>query len=104
MRDALADVLREFGWDVVPGCANFLLCHLPENGASAADVVRAARARGLFLREVENMGWGLGPHDLRIAVKDRVTNGRAMEILGAVLAELGADVERRGEYAAPGIA
>ena len=84
LRDALAAGLRRLGWDVVPGIANFLLCHLPEAGPDAAAVTRAARSRGLFVREVGSMGHSLGSHALRVAVKDSATNGRMLDILQEV--------------------
>ena len=90
LRGELAAALRGLEWGIVPGSANFLLCHLPDDGATASDVVRAARTRGLFLREVENMGRGLGPHDLRVAVKDHPTNQKIIDILVSVLRELAA--------------
>lgn len=84
----LASALTTLGWDVVPGCANFLLCHLPTDGPDAAGVAAQARTHGLFLREVGNMGTALGRHALRVAVKDRTTNGRMIALLHVVHAEL----------------
>ena len=31
LREELHEQLKRLGWDVVPGCANFLLCHLPQD-------------------------------------------------------------------------
>jgi histidinol-phosphate/aromatic aminotransferase/cobyric acid decarboxylase-like protein/N-acyl-L-homoserine lactone synthetase len=90
LRRDLADALAALGWDVVPGCANFLLCHLPPDGPSAATVAAKARAYGLFLREVGDMGTALGAHALRVAVKDGETNDLMYRILKRMLAELGA--------------
>jgi histidinol-phosphate/aromatic aminotransferase/cobyric acid decarboxylase-like protein/GNAT superfamily N-acetyltransferase len=82
LRRDLADSLRdELGWDVVPGIANFLLCHLPADGRTAAAYIEGARKSGLYLRDAANMGTGLGSHALRIAVKDATTNQRMLEIL-----------------------
>jgi len=82
LRAELADQISEtFAWEVLPGVANFLLCHLPEDGPGAAALVRQCRGRGLFLRDAGAMGRSLGKHTLRIAVKDRETNYRMMEIL-----------------------
>jgi histidinol-phosphate/aromatic aminotransferase/cobyric acid decarboxylase-like protein len=89
LRRDLAQSLAGVGWGVVPGCANFLLCHLPSDGPNAAAVAANARAQGLFLREVGNMGSALGGHALRVAVKDRGTNDRMHTILMRALAELG---------------
>jgi histidinol-phosphate/aromatic aminotransferase/cobyric acid decarboxylase-like protein len=69
------------GWEIVPGCANFVLCHLPEHGPEAETVTRRCRARGLFLREAGLMGSQMGRHALRIAVKDTATRQRMMSIL-----------------------
>ena len=83
LRAALRAGLEALGWDVVPGVANFLLCHLPEDGPTAADVVESSRRRGVFVREVGNMGTRFGPRVLRVAVKDELTNHRMLEILSA---------------------
>jgi histidinol-phosphate/aromatic aminotransferase/cobyric acid decarboxylase-like protein len=72
-------------FDVVPGTANFLLCHLPQDGPEAAVVVSECRKRGLFLRDAGPMGQHLGTRALRIAVKDEPTNRRMLEILTQVL-------------------
>jgi histidinol-phosphate/aromatic aminotransferase/cobyric acid decarboxylase-like protein len=85
LRDELAERLSDFtGWEVLPGVANFLLCHLPEDGPTAATVVKLCRARGLFLRDAGAMGRALGKHTLRIAVKDAETNERMLRIIEAV--------------------
>jgi histidinol-phosphate/aromatic aminotransferase/cobyric acid decarboxylase-like protein len=83
LREELQFQLEALGWDVVPGCANFLLCSLPPGGPDAAELVRRARESGLFLREVADMGSTLGRFDVRVAVKDGYTNGRMLEILCA---------------------
>lgn len=80
-REELAAGLRTLGWEVLPGIANFLLCHLPSTGPDADAVVRAARAEGLFLRDAVRMGANLGPRVIRIAVKDAATNARMLAIL-----------------------
>jgi histidinol-phosphate/aromatic aminotransferase/cobyric acid decarboxylase-like protein len=68
-------------WQVVSGVANFVLCHLPEDGPDAAAVVKHCRARGLFLRDAGAMGRRLGKHTVRIAVKDAATNARMLRII-----------------------
>ncbi len=84
LREALADDLRtEVQFDVVPGMANFLLCHLPEDGPVAATVIENCRRHGLFLRDVSTMGAGFSGRALRVAVKDAKTNRRMVEILAA---------------------
>jgi len=88
LREQLASQLGEFdGWEIIPGIANFLLCHLPEDGLSASEIVSRCRERGLFLRDVGSMGQVLGSRALRIAVKDEATNRRMISILEEVVAE-----------------
>ena len=87
LRRALADALRAVGLDVLDGVANFLLCELPADGPDAATVARRARERGLFVREVGDMGRSLGSRALRIAVKDAATNARIVRILADVVAD-----------------
>lgn len=85
LRKQLASQLAEFnGWEIIPGIANFILCLLPEDGPTAAEIVSRCRDRGLFLRDVGSMGQTLGSRALRIAVKDAETNARMVEILGRV--------------------
>jgi histidinol-phosphate/aromatic aminotransferase/cobyric acid decarboxylase-like protein len=86
LRDELADRLRSLGWEVIPGVANFLLCHLPERGPTAAAVVQECRGHGLFLRDAAAMGAGLGDRTVRIAVKDSVTSARMFQVLKQVTA------------------
>jgi histidinol-phosphate/aromatic aminotransferase/cobyric acid decarboxylase-like protein len=73
--------------EIVPGCANFLMMHLPAEYPDAARVIRDCRDQGLFLRDIRNMGATVGSHALRIAVKDAVTNERIVAILRCVLRE-----------------
>ena len=86
-REELAAQLRSLGWEVLPGIANFLLCHLPNNGPDAASIVRRCREQGLFLRAAAVMGSRLGTHALRIAVKSASTNQRMVAIIQQVLTE-----------------
>lgn len=85
LRETLAESLRSLGLDVVPGVANFLLCHLPEEAADAATVARRCRERDLYLRDASEISALLGPRALRIAVKNDHTNRRMVEILESVL-------------------
>ncbi len=85
LRLQLAEGLSDLGWQVIPSAANFLLCHLPENGPTASDVVAKCREHGLFLRDAARMGANLGIHAIRVAVKDAETNRRMLEILATVL-------------------
>jgi histidinol-phosphate/aromatic aminotransferase/cobyric acid decarboxylase-like protein/ribosomal protein S18 acetylase RimI-like enzyme len=86
LRDELALELEALGWEVLPGIANFLLCHLPADGPTAAWVAAECRKRNLFVRDAALMGSQLGTHALRIAVKGAATNRRMTEILRSVCA------------------
>ena len=94
LRAELCEGLRGLGWDVVPGCANFLLCHLPPAAPEAAALAERARTRGLYIRDVANMGVSLDARTLRVAVKDRRTNLAMVEMLRITLAEIAADRSR----------
>jgi histidinol-phosphate/aromatic aminotransferase/cobyric acid decarboxylase-like protein len=83
LREELAEGLSRLGWDVVPGCANFLLAHLPESGPTAEKVLASARAQALYLRHAGNMGDAMGDRAVRVAVKDAETNQRMLAILSA---------------------
>ena len=85
LRETLASDLAQLGWEVLPGIANFLLCHLPEDRSDAAALVAACRRHGLFLRDASLMGAGMGTHTIRVAVKDVRTNRRMIEIIRSVL-------------------
>lgn len=86
LRQELAVGLAGLGWDVVPGAANFLLAHLPAEGPVAAELVAAAAARGLHLRDATAMGSVLGDRAVRIAVKDAGTNARMVALLAEITA------------------
>lgn len=86
LRDHLALGLTQLGWEVIPGTANFLLCHLPERGLTAAEIVTRSKQRGLFVRDAVGMGAKLGGHAIRVAVKDAETNKRVLSILSEVCA------------------
>ena len=85
LREQLSLQLQELGWNVVPSCTNFLLCHLPVNQPTAVDLVKACRRRNLFLRDVSSMGKCFDQRTLRIAVKDKETNTRMLEIIREAL-------------------
>lgn len=86
LRERLADGLAELGWDVVPGCANFVLAHLPPDGPTAAQVVAAAQEYGVFVRDASTMGDTLGSRAVRIAVKSQDENTRVLQALGTAAA------------------
>jgi histidinol-phosphate/aromatic aminotransferase/cobyric acid decarboxylase-like protein/GNAT superfamily N-acetyltransferase len=85
LREQFADALRALGLEVVPGIANFVLCHLPPQGPDAATVVRRCRQQNLFMRDAGAMGSQLGNHTIRIAVKEAVTNQRMVGILSKAM-------------------
>jgi histidinol-phosphate/aromatic aminotransferase/cobyric acid decarboxylase-like protein/GNAT superfamily N-acetyltransferase len=85
LREPFAEGLGGLGWQVVPGVANFLLSHLPEDGPTAADVVARCRDSNLFLRDASRMGARLGAHALRLAVKDAETNAQMLNILRRIV-------------------
>jgi histidinol-phosphate/aromatic aminotransferase/cobyric acid decarboxylase-like protein len=80
-REELATGLEDLGWLVVPGVANFLMCHLPQLSVSVDSLIHECRQRGLFVRDASRMGSQLNNRSIRIAVKDRVTNLRMLQIL-----------------------
>ena len=86
-REALAAEVRALGWDVLPGIANFLLCHLPPHGPDAETIVQRCRTRGVFLRNARAMSQHLGERSIRIAVKDPATNRRMLEVLRGALGD-----------------
>ncbi len=87
LRAELIDGLREIGvTEIVPGVANFVLFHLPDDGPDGESLIGACRDRGLFIRDAAEMGSGMGDRAIRVAVKDAETNRRALKILGAALA------------------
>jgi histidinol-phosphate/aromatic aminotransferase/cobyric acid decarboxylase-like protein len=86
LREDLSAQLSHFtGWKIIPGVANFVLCHLPVTGPSAAEMVRRGRVHGLYVRDVGSMGRSLGEQALRIAVKDAATNTQIVQLLQATL-------------------
>lgn len=87
LREGLAAQLRLLGWEILPGIANFLLCHLSNNGPDAASIVHRCREQELFLRDAAMMGSRLGTHTMRIAVKDAATNQRMVAIIRQALTQ-----------------
>jgi histidinol-phosphate/aromatic aminotransferase/cobyric acid decarboxylase-like protein/uncharacterized glyoxalase superfamily protein PhnB len=74
---------------VIPGSANFVLCHLPAEGPDALTVASHCQARGLFLRVAGRVGEHLGRHAIRIAIKGEEVQRRMLEILTQVLRSAG---------------
>ena len=87
LRAGLMESLLEItDFDIVPGTGNYLLCHLPEEGPTAEDVIAACRQHGLYLRNAGATSPVLGDRAVRIAVKDAATNERMIEIISRVSA------------------
>lgn len=85
LRSRLAADLQGIGdFTVVPGEANYLLCHLPEYGPDAATLMARCREYGLFLRDAGVTAPRLGGRSIRIAVKDAETNRRMIGVLREV--------------------
>jgi histidinol-phosphate/aromatic aminotransferase/cobyric acid decarboxylase-like protein len=86
LREQLAEGLRERCNIVAfPSVANFLLCELPATAPDAADIERRARKHNVFLRTGEGIHPSLGPRTIRIAVKSREMNQRAIEVLATLV-------------------
>jgi histidinol-phosphate/aromatic aminotransferase/cobyric acid decarboxylase-like protein/GNAT superfamily N-acetyltransferase len=85
LRETLSKQLRALGLEVLPGTANFLLCHLDERLVDAATVSQRCQKRGLYIRDAGEISQLLGRHAMRIAVKDGQTNRRMVEILKSAL-------------------
>jgi histidinol-phosphate/aromatic aminotransferase/cobyric acid decarboxylase-like protein/GNAT superfamily N-acetyltransferase len=85
LRVELSTELGSLGLQVIPGVANFLLATLPSMGPEAAVVVKYCREHDVFIRDAGIMGSQLGNRALRIAVKDRETNGRIVQMLRSAL-------------------
>jgi len=85
LRHGLGEGLRALAIDVVPGVANFLLCHLPVGGLTAADLIAACSRDDVFLRDVSSMGTSVGADTFRVAVKDAPTNARVLASIDRAL-------------------
>ena len=86
LREQLVEALRRHtDLEVIPGVANFVLCHLPHGGPDGEQVCDRCRASGVFLRNASTISPRLGRHALRIAVKDQNANRRIVETLSSVL-------------------
>jgi histidinol-phosphate/aromatic aminotransferase/cobyric acid decarboxylase-like protein/GNAT superfamily N-acetyltransferase len=79
------ELLKFNSFEVLQSKANFVLCFLPENGPSAETIVSKCKEMGLFIRDVSNMGNNFNKHTIRIAIKDKETNQKMIEIIKQVL-------------------
>jgi histidinol-phosphate/aromatic aminotransferase/cobyric acid decarboxylase-like protein len=86
LREQLAKGLRERCSIVAfPSVANYLLCELPAEASDATEIERRARKHKVFLRTGEGIHPSLGPRTIRIAVKSREMNQRAIEVLAELV-------------------
>jgi len=86
LRENLAAALSDIvGLEVVPSVANYLLCHISDDGPTVKYLLEACRKHGLYLRDVGITTPTLGDRAVRIAVKDAATNRRIVEILQMVM-------------------
>ena len=70
---------------VFEGIANYILCYLPEEGITVESFINQCQIQGLFLRNAWTTAPRLGSNAFRIAVKDRETNKRMVEIIESVI-------------------
>ena len=88
LRKQLAyDLTNKVGFAVIPGCANYLYCQIPESRPTAKVLLTKCHQRDLFLRDPSANSPNLGQRSLRIAVKDWDTNQLMVEILRETLLE-----------------
>jgi histidinol-phosphate/aromatic aminotransferase/cobyric acid decarboxylase-like protein len=88
LRRNLQKMLQGIGIsEVIEGVANFLLFYLPP-GLSSRLFLHFCQEENLFLRDVSNMGESLGNNAIRIAVKDKKTNGKMIMIMKNVMGRL----------------
>jgi histidinol-phosphate/aromatic aminotransferase/cobyric acid decarboxylase-like protein len=86
LREEFSEALLKFkSLEVLQSKANFVLCYLPENGPTAETIVSECKERGLYLRDVSNMGKNFNKHTIRIAIKDKETNQKMLKIIKQVL-------------------
>ena len=88
LRRDLAAALRELprAPEVMDGYANSVLLTLPEGGPTATGVVRACRARGVFVRDLTGMSPSFEGRTVRVSVRGAEENARVAAVLRAVLA------------------
>ena len=85
MRAGAAAGLRALGLDLVEGCTNFVLAHLPASGQTAGVLVAGCMAGGVYLRDCGDLGATMGDRTVRTAVKDAATNARIVAAIAAAL-------------------
>ena len=82
----MQSALEASGFRVFPGVANYLLTYLPEeSGYSSVGFIEACRARGLFVRDAQNMGVSLPSNAVRFAVRSVEENKTMLSVVDDVL-------------------
>lgn len=89
LRTALVEQLSDqTDMTIIPGSANFVLAHLPDDGPDSAALIEWCRGRGLLIRDASSMGSKIGPRAIRITVEDAATNQSIVVILTGALRDL----------------
>lgn len=82
LRANLAGALRALApWRVIEGVINSVLCLLPPGMPRAARIVRACRARGVYIRDCSSLSPRLEGRAVRVAVRDPEANARVVAAL-----------------------
>ena len=68
-------------FEVIPGSANFLLCHTDSVRIPSSELVKKSKEFGLYIRDISLTSSFLGEYAVRIAVKSGQENSRIIEIL-----------------------
>ncbi len=80
-RDELAAQVESLGWKVYPGVANFILCEMPIEQGTAAELIHRCKQRNLFIRDVGSMGYFPNDRFLRLTVLSQADNKKMLTIL-----------------------
>lgn len=91
-----AALTTQLGFDVVPGAANFLLCHLPDHAPTAKEICARTKTTGVYLRDAGTISPSLGERALRIAVKDQSGNERIVAALRDAIGRCIAESTKNG--------
>jgi threonine-phosphate decarboxylase len=86
-RNYLMEFFQGLQWDVLPGCANYLLVRLPRGKTSREFQFQLAR-RGILIRDC-SMYPGLTERDFRIAVRGREENQLLVRRIREIVKEWG---------------
>lgn len=81
LRVAQEERLRQIGFTVFSGKANFFLAWLPENGPDKETLLRHCISNKVFLRDTAPSSPSLGSRAIRLAVKSEEANHRIVDVL-----------------------